>query len=342
MQHICNLKQLFKELHPALAGTGIVGIGGVSLPEGIGNVVFQITDKDGKKHTIELENVLYIPDAPQNLISINQQPEEHHDNCGILSRGRYSVFLWGNGKAQDFFPHPVHCRIPIMQTNEGGTEKSDNFLQDHSTCLHDQVCMLANGTKAARPYWGLRRRGKQHRLSTADEEISSGEEKLQMAQPPTFDTSYPAGMTVKWQDKQKLQLATMVSSNEGETADDQEPQYQIRVLNTKKLITVPASSLSTCTTTDPADVPTSSKDIDPNAMETLITKEDLDKLWHKDQVALSKELRLSIYWHQRWQHPPHVSMIRLARRGGVPSALKYNKKTPPCAACLFAKAKRRA
>eukprot|EP00957_Ditylum_brightwellii_P158539 12067762-Ditylum_brightwellii.AAC.1 len=37
--HICGIKQFFKELHPAPAGTGIVSIGGFSLPEGIGILV---------------------------------------------------------------------------------------------------------------------------------------------------------------------------------------------------------------------------------------------------------------------------------------------------------------
>eukprot|EP00957_Ditylum_brightwellii_P087078 6627895-Ditylum_brightwellii.AAC.1 len=47
-----------------------------------------------------------------------------------------------------------------------------------------------------------------------------------------------------------------------------------------------------------------------------------------------------LYWHQRLQHPSHVSMVRLAKREVLPSAIKYVKKAPPCVACLFAKAQR--
>eukprot|EP00957_Ditylum_brightwellii_P197249 15027864-Ditylum_brightwellii.AAC.1 len=46
--HIRVIKKLFKGFHLAPAGTGIVGIGGVSLPEGICLVVFQMTDKVGE------------------------------------------------------------------------------------------------------------------------------------------------------------------------------------------------------------------------------------------------------------------------------------------------------
>eukprot|EP00957_Ditylum_brightwellii_P210668 15365241-Ditylum_brightwellii.AAC.1 len=50
-------------------------------------------------------------------------------------------------------------------------------------------------------------------------------------------------------------------------------------------------------------------------MELLLIHEDLEQLWHKDQ---------------------------LAERKVIPSAIKYMQKMPPCAACLFAKAQRRA
>eukprot|EP00957_Ditylum_brightwellii_P090295 6876866-Ditylum_brightwellii.AAC.1 len=59
-------------------------------------------------------------------------------------------------------------------------------------------------------------------------------------------------------------------------------------------------------------------EIDPNALEHLITKEGLEKLWHKDQVTLSDDLKTYPYWHQRQQHPPHVPMQRLAEHGAIP------------------------
>eukprot|EP00957_Ditylum_brightwellii_P021571 1626242-Ditylum_brightwellii.AAC.1 len=35
-------------------------------------------------------------------------------------------------------------------------------------------------------------------------------------------------------------------------------------------------------------------------------------------------------------------MQRLAERGAIPKSIKYVKKAPPCTACLFSKAQRRA
>eukprot|EP00957_Ditylum_brightwellii_P035362 2681773-Ditylum_brightwellii.AAC.1 len=64
-------------------------------------------------------------------------------------------------------------------------------------------------------------------------------------------------------------------------------------------------------------------EIDPNAIEQLITREDLERLWHKDQVTLSDDLKTYLYRHQRLQHPSHVSMQWLAEQGVIPKSIKY-------------------
>eukprot|EP00957_Ditylum_brightwellii_P072313 5496422-Ditylum_brightwellii.AAC.1 len=164
-------------------------------------------------------------------------------------------------------------------------------------------------------------------------------DKSEMAQQPTYGTSFPAGLTVKWKDGKKTKLATVIHSNEG---DKENPACTIQVLSTPDEITVPATNLEACTSPDPADIPLVDSDIDPNAMNTIVSMEDITQLWHKDQVTLTPELRLYLYWHQRLQHPSHVSMVRLAQQGVLPSAIKHIKKAPPCTVCIFAKAQKRA
>eukprot|EP00957_Ditylum_brightwellii_P045704 3467976-Ditylum_brightwellii.AAC.3 len=121
----------------------------------------------------------YVLDVPQNLISTNKWSEERQSNCGILSRRRYSVFIWDNNKAQTLVPHPVFCGIPIMKANEGGTK---NLTISHKT---------------ATTAFMTRRRGEQNRLRTADKKIQPEQEDLQETQQPTFETSYHPGMTVE-------------------------------------------------------------------------------------------------------------------------------------------------
>eukprot|EP00957_Ditylum_brightwellii_P067801 5146502-Ditylum_brightwellii.AAC.1 len=46
--HICGVRKLFKELREAPVGKGVLGIGGASKPKGIGTIVFQVTDDEGR------------------------------------------------------------------------------------------------------------------------------------------------------------------------------------------------------------------------------------------------------------------------------------------------------
>eukprot|EP00957_Ditylum_brightwellii_P041197 3118517-Ditylum_brightwellii.AAC.1 len=48
--HVCCYKRFFKEMREAPDGVGILGIGGVRKPEGIGTVVFQLIDSMGDAH----------------------------------------------------------------------------------------------------------------------------------------------------------------------------------------------------------------------------------------------------------------------------------------------------
>jgi hypothetical protein len=69
--HVCHRRELFKTLNAPPEGQGMLGVGGIRKPESIGTVVFFKTDSEGIEKEIELENALYIPDAPKNLISIS-------------------------------------------------------------------------------------------------------------------------------------------------------------------------------------------------------------------------------------------------------------------------------
>eukprot|EP00957_Ditylum_brightwellii_P148378 11296463-Ditylum_brightwellii.AAC.1 len=81
-------------------------------------MIFQIKDSRGEIKCIELQNALYTPDAPKNLISISQWSEERRGNCGVLSRGVYSIFMCEKDTHQKLVPHPMSCRTLMMQIPE--------------------------------------------------------------------------------------------------------------------------------------------------------------------------------------------------------------------------------
>eukprot|EP00957_Ditylum_brightwellii_P060519 4594992-Ditylum_brightwellii.AAC.1 len=46
--HICGVRKLFKEVREAPVGNGVLGIGSMSKPEGIGTILFKVTDDEGR------------------------------------------------------------------------------------------------------------------------------------------------------------------------------------------------------------------------------------------------------------------------------------------------------
>eukprot|EP00957_Ditylum_brightwellii_P143854 10961382-Ditylum_brightwellii.AAC.1 len=58
------------------------------------------------------------------------------------------------------------------------------FTAEHINCLHDNISMLAAGAENINPYVGVsRRRGNDDQSELEEPEV---------AQQPTYDTSYPA------------------------------------------------------------------------------------------------------------------------------------------------------
>ena len=130
------------ELNPVNT-IGVKGISGIAKAEGIGTVEFSLTDDDGIVHNIKLEGVIYLPQAAKNLISISKWSEDKHDNCGVFSRGAYSIFLWDDDTKRKTISHHPSCKIPLMRVNEDKDEASIYFNKCASVI--DNSPLINNG-----------------------------------------------------------------------------------------------------------------------------------------------------------------------------------------------------
>ena len=117
--------------------------------------------------------------------------------------------------------------------------------------------------------------------------------------------------------------------------------YQVRPLNDSLHSTVSGANIQLIQP-DPADIPDSPKDLDPEVVHKCLTKEDLFKLWNCSiDDTVSKEDRVSLYWHHRLRHLTLIGLKKLATRGLLPKCILNVKKMPLCSACTFAKAHRK-
>eukprot|EP00957_Ditylum_brightwellii_P208950 15359638-Ditylum_brightwellii.AAC.1 len=138
-------------------GVGIIGIDNIGNLLGIGIKGFAITDCKETSHKIILEIVLYVPEAPKNLITVTKWTEDRKENNGILTRRTYSISMCERDKFQKLAPHSVQCRIPMLQTNEGDAGAYQRFYDQHKTCSHNQACLLSTMTHHTHSYWRINR-----------------------------------------------------------------------------------------------------------------------------------------------------------------------------------------
>lgn len=160
--HICSDLKLFMDVRRYLWNIRVSEISGNALAAGIGSVEFTLRDFEDNIETIRLDNVIYLPEVVNNIILIVQRSENRVDACGILSRGNFSLFFWGNDKKVKKTEHvPSSSRIPLMDVNE----KRDKFTlfvsshehqfidKDHLTSVDsDEPLHLINREEL--PDWG--------------------------------------------------------------------------------------------------------------------------------------------------------------------------------------------
>ena len=117
--HVCKDKSLFVGGINVAPNIRVKGVSGTSQASGIGRIKFTITNNESRQQEILLDNVIYLPKSPKNLISISRWSRDQKDDCGIMSRGEYSIFLWENDEYQKLIHHRHNCPILIMAVNEG-------------------------------------------------------------------------------------------------------------------------------------------------------------------------------------------------------------------------------
>ena len=77
-------------------------------------------DDDAKHHTIDVENVLYFPQSPVNILSITSLADQFNDDdgTGVNNNRSKSHSYWNHNKHQQTITHPP-LNLPELPVNEG-------------------------------------------------------------------------------------------------------------------------------------------------------------------------------------------------------------------------------
>ena len=96
--HICNNRDMFVTFNKTTAGL-VATIGGkLNQPAGIGKMEWTWKDNGGSVHTEQLENTLYFPKSPINIMRVTELAKQFNDEegTGIDTKVNHSLFYWKN------------------------------------------------------------------------------------------------------------------------------------------------------------------------------------------------------------------------------------------------------
>ena len=99
---------MFTERIELIISNGVSTIGGKDLIKKlIGTVSWSWTDEEGKLHTKKLNNLIYFPDSPVNILSGTVLDEIMKDDEGtfVLTKRKISMFTWGLGEYKNTIAH---------------------------------------------------------------------------------------------------------------------------------------------------------------------------------------------------------------------------------------------
>ena len=258
--HICGDRNLFTILNDLPNTVHVNGISGSSMAKGIGTIRFHIMDTKGHDHLVVLDNVIYLPGAAKNLISVSQWAKDKADNAGIMSRGTFSRFLWENDEHEAIIDHPPDCPIPLMSVTTPGENQFSAFLASQSASLIDNEALSYINPDLDR--------------ATAVDQQSTNVPSVS-----NLDNLFKPGTTVR----SFLNGVSRVSiiTHAFRSATTNIPKYKIRHLNQSDEIEVDDDSLVEIVP-EPANIPTSIKDVDTKLLEQTLPEEHVQILWSGD------------------------------------------------------------
>jgi hypothetical protein len=278
----------------------------------MGTVRWIWKDDDGKSHTIEVQDVLYFPESPVNILSVTSLANQFNDDegTGIDTKRNKSLFYWDHNRHHRTINHPP-SNLPELPINEGF-----NFAGLYSRAVRMVV-----------------RTDKQHchcHLSHLIPDDSQGVK-------PPIDLSSDmihVGETLLYT---KDGHTTYVKVEKVFLDDDAVLRIRVRTMNGDLLDTT-KESLRAPEDPDigwiPASVP-EKRDAASN-----LSDEEISRMTNPTTLSPLQEEFLAL--HERLWHLPFPTMFRLVKLGFLPSKFrKLKNKAPPCVSCLFGQAHRK-
>jgi len=122
----CISPKLSDFIHPIKPSNGVLkGISGKLSVYGTGTVVWKVLDDDGVKHSIQVKDCLYVPEAPMRLLSPQQWSQQMYKSTGNKSGTWYATYSdkcmlhWNSNSLHKTILLDSQSNVAIMRSAPG-------------------------------------------------------------------------------------------------------------------------------------------------------------------------------------------------------------------------------
>ena len=319
--HICNDIRKFVPgtLHQTNKSLTTANGTGPCLQEG--TVRLHLNDDDGMKHIFILDNCLYHPNSPVNLLSTRRLAEKFIDENGnpdeqtrIESRYSTHVLTWSFGNFKRTFPTPL-SGLPELLFDEG-------FQAYKSFCMNVSSYAI--------------QQSEQNSLKTSNLIPFDDDELFQQSTEDEEDINmlFMTNETINFKDGKGINREVTYL---GPNLSDGILKHKIRTRNGSEFL-VDGILLSSLDIPDIATIP-----ITPEQYQIDIPKlTELELMQISTPQTLDSDQREFMELHCKLSHLPFPAMIVLAEKGKIKKKYaKLKHRLPICMSCIFGKAHRK-
>ena len=303
--HLCRDKSLFVGDIRPIPGVTLQGIGGVIRAQGYGTIQLYVFDDDGLRHTLRIHNVLFVPDAPMNLLSPQQwftgMSNEERNRRGAMAivLDDVTLLMWGNRKHIKSIHHSPSVGLPLLVVNESLTAKVGTEDPPYPICQPCFPAYLQTSTTMKGPAI----------IEDDDGNITA-----------------PARCQ---NDQESIENIHIVPIGEddviAEAIDDD------NTLAPEEELFVPQAEIPQYGVEADVLPPLDASDLSSNTEQELL---------QALRNPLSKDEEEFMLLHHKLKHLPEKSMHNMANQGIIPR--KFSKmKLPPCPACILGRQHKR-
>ena len=336
--HICNNRSMFIGELQSVSNHKVATIGGKGhQPSGIGTVRWTWRDDERKLHEYHIENVLYFPQSPINILSVTAFAKQLNDTegTGIDTKQLYSRFYWDSNQFSLRIQHPP-SNLPEVPINEGFS------LATIYTAMISRVINPFSGHQYSCCFTQMDDDVGEPTMSKSDDndEVTCHHAHTNMVEPHSESAEtvlelFEIGETLYYVNNGWSGLVKVKSFKLDENGII---RFVVTSIASEEDIETTSDHLRSPSNPDIGWIPTSVPEY--RSTSKMLTEEEIKNLTSPTHLSPLQQEFLSV--HYKMNHLPFTNMLRLSNFGILPRRfLKLRNDMPPCVSCMFGKAHRR-